>query len=120
MAVPWVRFTENALVPKIMLQFQNGDTSWHQGDSAGIFMYSAGIFETFVKKILCQRASPMCTVTGLLLLLLVPVLVHSLSLTLTQLDTKLFSRVLLLPAGLWDVSGLCFYTFLQKYSIHYT
>ena len=50
MAVPWVRFTENALVPKIMLQFQNGDTSWHQGDSAGIFMYSAGIFETFVKK----------------------------------------------------------------------
>ena len=44
MAVPWVRFTENALVPKIMLQFQNGDTSWHQGDSAGIFMYSAGIF----------------------------------------------------------------------------
>ena len=61
MAVPWVRFTENALVPKIMLQFQNGDTSWHQGDSAGIFMYSAGIFETFVKKILCPRASPMCT-----------------------------------------------------------
>ena len=60
MAVPWVRFTENALVPKIMLQFQNGDTSWHQGDSAGIFMYSAGIFETFVKKILCPRASPMC------------------------------------------------------------
>ena len=62
MAVPWVRFTENALVPKIMLQFQNGDTSWHQGDSAGIFMYSAGIFETFVKKILCPRASPMCSV----------------------------------------------------------
>ena len=61
MAVPWVRFTENALVPKIMLQFQNGDTSWHQGDSAGIFMYSAGIFETFVKKILCPRASPMCS-----------------------------------------------------------
>ena len=48
-------------MPKIMLQFQNGDTSWHQGDSAGIFMYSAGIFETFVKKILCPRASPMCT-----------------------------------------------------------
>ena len=62
MAVPWVCFTENALVPKIMLQFQNGDTSWHQGDSAGIFMYSAGIFETFVNKILCPRASPMCTV----------------------------------------------------------
>ena len=61
MAVPWVRFTENALVPKIMLQFQNGDTFQHQGDSAGIFMYSAGIFETFVKKILCPRASPMCT-----------------------------------------------------------
>ena len=56
MAVPWVRFTENALVPKIMLQFQNGDTFQHQGDSAGIFMYSAGIFETFVKKILCPRA----------------------------------------------------------------
>ena len=55
MAVPWVRFTENALVPKIMLQFQNGDTSWHQGDSAGIFMYSAGIFETFVKKCLNVR-----------------------------------------------------------------
>ena len=62
MAVPWVRFTENALVPKIMLQFQNGDTFQHQGDSAGIFMYSAGIFETFVKKILCPRASPMWTV----------------------------------------------------------
>ena len=61
MAVPWVRFTENALVPKIMLQFQNGDTFQHQGDSAGIFMYSAGIFETFVKKILCPRASPMCS-----------------------------------------------------------
>ena len=45
-----------------MLQFQNGDTFQHQGDSAGIFMYSAGIFETFVKKILCQRASPMCSV----------------------------------------------------------
>ena len=49
-------------MPKIMLQFQNGDTFQHQGDSAGIFMYSAGIFETFVKKILCPRASPMCSV----------------------------------------------------------
>ena len=51
MAVPWVRFTENALVPKIMLQFQNGDTSWHQGDSAAISMYRTAFFETFVKKI---------------------------------------------------------------------
>ena len=53
--------TENAIAPKIMLQFQNGDTFQHQGDSAGIFMYSAGIFETFVKKILCPRASAMCS-----------------------------------------------------------
>ena len=61
MAVPWVHFTENALVPKIMLRFKNGDTSRHQGDSAGIFMYSAGIFERFAKKNLCPRASPMCS-----------------------------------------------------------
>ena len=61
MAVPWVHLTENALVPKIMLQFPNGDTSRHQGDSAAISMYRTAVFEQFVKKILCPHATPMCS-----------------------------------------------------------
>ena len=44
-----------------MLQFQNGDTSQHQGDSAAISMYRTAVFETFIKKILCRRAKPMCS-----------------------------------------------------------
>ena len=30
--------TENALVPNIMLQLQNADTSWHQDDNKAISM----------------------------------------------------------------------------------
>ena len=48
-------------MPKIMPQFQNDDTSQHQGDSAAISMYRTAVFETFIKKILCPRASPMCS-----------------------------------------------------------
>ena len=35
---------------KIMLQFQNGDTSWHQGDNEAISMLRMAFFEKFDKK----------------------------------------------------------------------
>ena len=34
-----------------MLQFQNADTSRHQGDSAAIFMLRTAFYERFAKKI---------------------------------------------------------------------
>ena len=48
---------------KIKLQFKNGDTFWHQGDTAAISMLRTAFFEKFAKKFLCPRASPLhCTV----------------------------------------------------------
>ena len=41
--------TENALVPKIMLQFQNADTSWHQGDNAAFYMLRTAFLRDFLK-----------------------------------------------------------------------
>ena len=40
---------ESALVPKIMLQFQNPDTSWHQGDDAAFSMLRTAFSERFLK-----------------------------------------------------------------------
>ena len=42
--------TENAIAPKIMLQFQNANTSRQQDDSMAIFMLRTAFFERFAKK----------------------------------------------------------------------
>ena len=42
--------TENAIAPKIMLQFQNANTSRHQGDSAAIFLLRTAFFWEICQK----------------------------------------------------------------------